>query len=106
MLIGAGYQAEGMARVVVEGRERMTAARPAGPTGFGICLPQVVGVRLLEPPNGAQLADPVRGVQGRVAAQDRVAGGDAAGTTAGAVRPELRHGRHERHCKPAAPDTA
>ena len=48
-LIGAGGQAEGVARVVVEDRQRMTAAGAAGPAGFEVHLPQRVGVRMFEP---------------------------------------------------------
>ena len=74
-LIGAGGQAEGIARVVVEDGEGVAAASAAGPAGFEVHLPQGVGVQVLEPLPGARLAGPLRGIQRVVPPQDRGDGG-------------------------------
>ncbi len=69
-LIGTGDQAEGVARVVVEDGQRMTAPGAAGPAALEVHLPQGVGRGMLEALPGARLAGPLRRIQLVVAAQD------------------------------------
>ena len=106
-LVGAGDQAQGVARVVVEDRQRMAAAGATGPPGLEVHLPQGVGIGVFEALPGARLAGPLRGVQLVVPPQDGRDGGgrrqrlDAlagqqhpqlAAAPGGVLRPQRQHG--------------
>ena len=79
-LVGAGDQAEGVARVVVQDGQRMAAPRPTGPAALEVHLPEGVGIGVLEALPGARLAGAPRGVQPVVPPQD---GGDGGGRRQG-----------------------